>query len=43
MTRSVSQAVEKRDITLALTPTQLLLGALAAFAVLRVLRALRNA
>ena len=43
MTRlSVTDAAERRDITLALTPTQLLLAALGAYIVLRLVRSLRR-
>jgi hypothetical protein len=43
MTRpSVAEAAEERDITLALTPTQLLLVAIGAFILLRILRSLRR-
>ena len=43
MTRlSPAEAAERRDITLALTPTQLLLAALGAYILLRFLRGLRR-
>jgi hypothetical protein len=41
--RSLSEALEQRDITLALTPTQLVLLALGAIILLRTIRALRRA
>jgi hypothetical protein len=40
--RSVTEAAQRHDITLALTPTQLLLAALGAYLVLRFLRSLRR-
>ncbi len=43
MTRlSLAEAAERRDITLALTPAQLLLAALGAYILLRFLRSLRR-
>jgi hypothetical protein len=43
MTRpSLTEAAEQHDITLALTPTQLLLVAIGAFLLLRILRGLRR-
>lgn len=40
--RPLSQALEERDITLALTPTQLVLLAIVAIVALRTLRAIRR-
>jgi hypothetical protein len=43
MTRpTLAEAAEQRDITLALTPTQLLLVAIGAYLLLRILRSLRR-
>jgi len=42
MTLTATDALERRDITLALTPAQLLLLAIGAFIVLRILRSLRG-
>jgi hypothetical protein len=43
MTRpSLAEAAERRDVTLALTPTQLLVVALGAYILLRFLRSLRR-
>lgn len=43
MTRtSLADAADRHDITLALTPTQLLFVALAAYLLLRILRSLRG-
>jgi len=39
---SLSEAAEQRDITLALTPTQLLLAALGAYILLRIVRSLHR-
>jgi hypothetical protein len=40
--QTFTEAAEQRDITLALTPTQLLLVALGGFILLRILRSLRR-
>lgn len=42
MTESLSDAIERRDVTLAFTPTQLILLAIGAFIALRILRGLRG-
>lgn len=39
---TITEAAERRDITLALSPTQLLLLAIGAFMVLRIVRGLRR-
>jgi len=42
MTEPLSRAIDRRDITLAFTPTQLVLIAIGAFVLLRILRGLRG-
>lgn len=42
MTAPMSEAIERRDITLAFTPTQLILLAIGAFVLLRFLRGFRR-